>query len=92
MESVYRFEDSGHEILSMELHNLCINRNNVMNYFNFRTNKMHGTISNHIGYAADAGYTNGCRVPHFIFDTLHNPNEKQQRNRSNKISYETCYR
>ena len=34
MESVYRFEDSGHEILSMELQNLYINRTSVIKDFN----------------------------------------------------------
>lgn len=32
MEPVYRFEDSGHETLSMELHNMYINIKSVINY------------------------------------------------------------
>ena len=46
---------------------------------------MYGTIFNYLGYMADAGYTNGCCVPQFIFHTLHNPNEKNPRKQIAKI-------
>ena len=74
MESVSRFEDSGHEIVSMEIQNVYINRTSVIKYLDFRTIKMYGALFNYLGYTADIGYTNGCCVPQFIFITLHNPN------------------
>ena len=37
---------------------------------------MYGTILNYIGYMAHAVYNDGCCVPHFIFDTLHNPRKR----------------
>ena len=86
MESVYRFEDSGHEIVSIEMLSLCINRKSVTQYFNFRNVKMYGTLFNYIGYMAHAVYKNGCCVPQFIFDTLHNPNEQNPRKRLAKLT------
>ena len=47
---------------------------------------MYGTVFNYLGYAADAGYTYGCCVPHFIFDTLHNPSEKKENIKITKLS------
>ena len=76
MESVYRFEDSGHELVSMEIQTLYINRKHVIKDLHFRTVKLYGALFDYLGYAADVGYTNGCCVPQLIFDTLHNPNEK----------------
>ena len=50
--------------------------------YGFRETKMHGTIFSYLGCMANADYNNGCCVPQFIFDTLHNPNEK--RNQENE--------
>ena len=86
MESVYRFEDSGHEIVSMEIHNLYINKKSAIKYYSFREIKMYGIIFNYLGYMTNAGYTNGCCVPQFIFDTLHNPNETNSRKRIAKLT------
>ena len=47
---------------------------------------MYGTIFSYLGYMAHAGYNNGCCVPQFIFDTLHNPSEKNPRKRLAKLS------
>ena len=52
MESVYRFEDSGHEIVPIEIFSLYINRRSVTQNFNFRNVKMYGTVFNYIGYMA----------------------------------------
>ena len=90
-EFVYRFEDSGHEIVSMEIQNLYINKKSVINYYSFREIKMYGTIFNYLGYMANAGYNNGCCVPQFIFDTLHNPNEKKAKKTNSTINYEKGY-
>ena len=68
MESAYKWEDSSNEILSIEMQNLYINDRSVI-----RNVKMYGTIFNYLGYMANAGYTNGCCVPQFIVDALHNP-------------------
>ena len=78
MESVYRFEDSGHEIVPMEIQNLYINKKSAIKDYSFRETKMYGTVFKYHGYMANAGYNNGCCVPQFIFDTLHNPNEKRK--------------
>ena len=53
--------------------------------------KMYGTIFNYLRYMANAGYNNGCCVPQFIFDTLHNPNEKKTKKTNNTINYEKSY-
>ena len=42
---------------------------------------MYGTLYNYFGYMAHAVYNNGCCVPQFILDTLHNPNEQNPRKR-----------
>ena len=76
MESVYKWEGNSKEILSMETQKLCINDNSVINGFCFRNIKMYVTIFNYLENMANAGYTNGCCVPQFIFYTLHNPSEK----------------
>ena len=79
MGSVYKWEDSGKEILSMEIQNLYINSKSAITHYNFRTVKMYGTVFNYLGYMANAVNTNGCCVPQFIFDTLHNPSENNPR-------------
>ena len=66
MESVYRWEDSGHEIISMEIQNLYINRKNVIKNYSFREMKMYGTRFNYLGYMANAGYNDNCCVPQYI--------------------------
>ena len=86
MESVYRFEYSGHEIVSIELLSVYINRKSVTQYFKFRNVKMYGALFNYIGYMAHAVYKNGCCVPQFIVDTLHNPNEQKPRKRLAKLT------
>ena len=63
----------------MEIHNLYINNKSVIKYYSFRQLIMYGTILNYLGYMANAVHTNGCCVPQLIFDTLHNPNEKNPR-------------
>ena len=80
MESAYRFEDSGHEIVPVEIPNLYIKKKSAITNYSFREIKMYGTIFNHLGYMANAGYNNGCCVPLFIFDTLHKTNKKTQEN------------
>ena len=60
----------------MEIQNLYSNRTTVITYLNVRTVKMYGALVNYLGYVADVGYTNGCCVPQFIFNTLHNTNDK----------------
>ena len=78
MESVYRFEDTRHEILSTEvISNVCINRRSVTQVFDLRNVEMYRTLFNYIGCMAHAVYKNGCCVPQFIFDTLHNPSKTQ---------------
>ena len=47
---------------------------------------MYGTLSHYIGYMAHAVYKNGCCVPQFIFDTLHNPKDQNPRKRLAKLS------
>ena len=79
MESVYKWEDSSKQTLSMETQNMYINDKSVIKDYSFRNIKMYGTIFNYPGYMANAGYTTGCCVPQFIFDTLHDPNEKNPR-------------
>ena len=86
MESVYKWEDSAKEILSMEIQNLYVNRKSVIKDYNFRTVKMYGTVFNYLGYMANAVNTNDCCVPQFIFDTLHNPSENNPRKRIAKLT------
>ena len=86
MESVYKWENSGKEILSMEIQNLYVNRKSVIKDYNFRTVKMYGTVFNYLGYMANAVNTNDCCVPQFIFDTLHNPSENNPRKRIAKLT------
>ena len=86
MDSVYKWEDSGKEISSMEIQNLYINSKSVVNYYNFRTVKMYGTVFNYLGYMANAVNTNDCCVPQLIFDTLHNPSENNPRKRIAKLT------
>ena len=50
MESVYRFGDSGHEIVSMEVQNLYSNKKSAIKDYSFRETKMYGTIFNYLGY------------------------------------------
>ena len=86
MESVYKWEDSDKEILSMEIQNLYVNRKSVIKDYSFRTVKMYGTVFNYLGYMANAVNTNDCCVPQFIFDTLHNPSENNPRKRIAKLT------
>ena len=86
MESVYKWEDSSKEALAMKIQNLYINKKSAIKNYSFKTIKMYGTIFNYLGYMANAGYNNGCCVPQFIFDTLHNPNEKNPRKRIAKLT------
>ena len=44
MESIYRWEDSSKEILSMEMQNMYINDKSVIKDYSFRNIKMYGTI------------------------------------------------
>ena len=64
----------------MEIQALYINKKSVINDSSFRETKMYGTRFNYLGYMPNAGYNNGCCVPQFIFDTLHNPNDTTQEN------------
>ena len=68
---------SGYEIVPMEIQNLYINKESAIKDYSFREAKMYGTIFNYLGYMANAGYNNGCCVPQFTLDTLHNPIEKR---------------
>ncbi len=86
MESVYRWEDSGHEIISMEILGLYINRKKAIKDYSFRTMKMYGAKFNYLGYMANAGYNDNCCVPKYIFNTLHNPNETNPRKRLAKLT------
>ena len=86
MHSAYKLEDSGKETLSIEIVNLYINRKSVIQNYNFRNAKMYGTLFSYIGSMAHAVYKNGCCVPEFIFDTLHNPNEQNPRKRLAKLT------
>ena len=86
MESVYRWEDSGQEIVSMEIQNLYINRTSVIKNYSFREMKMYGAKFNYLGYMANAGYNDNCCVPKYIFNTLHNPNETNPRKRIAKLT------
>ena len=48
---------------------------------------MYGTMLNYLGYMANAGHNACCCVPQqFIFDTLHNTNEKHPRKRIAKLT------
>ena len=76
MESVYRFADSEHETVSMEIQSLHISKKFLIKGCSFRETKMYGTMFNYPGCMANAGYNNGCCVRQFIFDTLHNTSEK----------------
>ena len=53
MESVYKWEDSEKEILSMEIQNLYVNRKSAIKDYSFRTVKMYGTVVNYLGYMAN---------------------------------------
>ena len=91
MGSVYTWEDSSKEVLAMEIQRLYINKRNAIKYYSFRETKMYGTIFNYPGYMAYAGYNNGCCVPKFIFDILHNPSEKKHKKTNTKFNYEKKY-
>ena len=69
MESAYKREDCSKEELPMEIQNLYINEKSVIKDYSFMSIKMYGTIFDYLGYMANAGYTNGCCAPQFIFDT-----------------------
>ena len=70
----------------MEIQNVYINKKRATTNYSFREIKMYGTRFNYLGYMANAGYNNGCCVPQFIFDTLHNPNETNPRKRIAKLT------
>ena len=86
MQSVYHWEDSGHEVLSMEVLGLYINRKRAIKDHSFREMKMYGTRFNYLGYMAKSGYNDNCCVPKYIFNTLHNPNETNPRKRIAKLT------
>ena len=72
IQSVYRFERSGKETLSIEFLGLYINSRSRRRDFSFRRTKMYGTYFNYTGFMLDAIHTNGCCVPRYMFDLLNN--------------------
>ena len=72
IQSVYPYERSAKEILSIELLDLYINSRSIIIYFRFRRIKMYGTYLNYTGFMLDAINTNRCCVPQYMFELLNN--------------------
>ena len=78
IETVYAYEDSGYEILEINLVRLYINSKRQYKNTNFSNIKMYNLVFNYRGYMLDMIKTktpNSC-VPEYILNTLNNPNEK----------------
>ena len=76
------WEDSPNKILSMDIQNLYINDKSIIEDSSSRkpTCMVQYIIISDIWQMPVITYTNGCCVPQFIFDTLHNPSEENPRN------------
>ena len=81
IQSVYRYERSGKEILSIELLDLYIDNRSILISFSFRITKMNGTYFNYTGFMLDAIHTNGCCDPQYLFELLSNTLETNPRNK-----------
>ena len=88
IETVYAYEDSGYEILEINLVRLYINSKRQYKNTNFSNIKMYNLVFNYRGYMLDMIETktpNSC-VPEYILNTLNNPNEKDGRKKIAKLT------
>ena len=91
IQSVYRYERSGKDILSIELLDLYINSRSIITYFSFRRTKMYGTCFNYTGFMLDAMHNNGCCVPRYMFELLNNKLETNPITKYCQINNEECH-
>ncbi len=74
IETVYRYEDSEYEIISIDFKQLYIQKRNQTNNVKFSKIKMYGTVFNYKGFMLEAMKTENpnCCVPEYIHDLLNN--------------------
>ena len=90
IETVYAYEDSGYEILAIELKMLYINSRRHTSNTDFRTIKMYGTVFNYTGFGLQAlnGKTPNACVPEYLLQLYNNPEETNPRKRLAKLKME----
>ena len=82
IETVYAWEDSSWEILSISLNRLYINTQK-QHETHFKDIKMYGTLFNYNGFGLDAikGKIENACVPEYLYNLYNNPDETNPRKR-----------
>jgi hypothetical protein len=87
IETVYAWEDSFNEIISISLNRLYINTQK-QHETHFKDIKMYGTLFNYNGFGLDAikGEIENACVPEYLYNLYNNPDETNPRKRLSKLT------